>query len=121
MSECADYDSECPVRLTLSRIADKWTVLIVRSLVQGTKRFGELRKEIEGVSQKVLTQTLRGMERDGLIHRKIYPTVPPKVEYKLTNLGKSLIEIFLSIETWSNNNFEKVRSARKKYDKEHGM
>lgn len=102
--------------MILDRIADKWTVLIVGALMEDTKRFGELRKDIEGISQKMLTQTLRGMERDGLIHRKAYAVIPPKVEYSLTELGKSLISILLDIKEWSEANHDNVLQARQKYD-----
>ncbi len=110
------YDNNCPTRLVLNRIADKWTVLIVGSLAQETKRFGELRREIAGISQKMLTQTLRGMERDGLVNRKIYPTIPPKVEYSLTKSGRSLIEVLEKIRVWSENNIETILTAQQKYD-----
>lgn len=116
MSDCTVYDKNCPIRLVLDRIADKWTVLIVGTLMHDTKRFGELRKSIDGISQKMLTQTLRGMERDGLINRKIYPTIPPKVEYSLTTLGKSLIKILLDIQDWSESNANNILSSRKAYD-----
>jgi len=102
--------------MVLDRIADKWTVLIVGSLMHGTKRFGELRRDIEGISQKMLTQTLRAMERDGLVNRKIYPTIPPKVEYSLTESGKSLIQILLDIQDWSKNNVENILASRIAYD-----
>ena len=110
------YDNNCPTRLVLNRIADKWTVLVVGLLAQETKRFGELRREIGGISQKMLTQTLRGMERDGLVNRKIYPTIPPKVEYSLTKLGSSLTEILEEIRIWSGNNIETILTAQQKYD-----
>lgn len=116
MKNCNIYTKDCPIRLVLDRIADKWTVLIVGSLMYDTKRFGELRKEIEGISQKMLTQTLRGMERDGLVKRKAYPTIPPKVEYSLTKSGESLIQILLDIREWSESNIESILDARKKYD-----
>lgn len=112
MNEYTIYKNDCPIRLGLDRIADKWTVLIVSSLIQDTKRFCELRRDIEGISQKMLTQTLRSMERDGLVTRKVYPVIPPKVEYSLTELGKSLIDI----RDWSKNNTENILSARKEYD-----
>jgi DNA-binding HxlR family transcriptional regulator len=95
------YDARCPTRQVLNRIADKWTVLIVSSLEGGTKRFSTLRREIGGVSQKMLTQTLRGLERDGLVTRTIYPSVPPKVEYSLTPLGRTLVALLDAIRVWS--------------------
>ena len=110
------YNEHCPTRIVLDRIADKWTVLIVGVLEGKTKRFGELRREIGGVSQKMLTQTLRGLERDGLVTRKIYPSVPPKVEYALTKLGCTLVHILKEISKWSENNIEDVLKARNSYD-----
>ena len=90
----------CPVEITLSLMADKWKFLIIRDLLTGTKRFGELQKYIGGVSQKVLTNNLRQMEKSGLINRKVYAEVPPKVEYSLTDLGKSLKPILDSMVNW---------------------
>ena len=90
----------CPVEITLSLMADKWKFLIIRDLLTGTKRFGELQKSIGGVSQKVLTNNLRQMEKSGLINRKVYAEVPPKVEYSLTDLGKSLKPILDSMVNW---------------------
>ncbi|HEC58719.1 MAG TPA: transcriptional regulator [Methylophaga sp.] len=110
------YNSLCPTRQVLNRIADKWTVLVVSSLESGTKRFSVLRREIDGVSQKMLTQTLRGLERDGLVARKIYATVPPKVEYSLTPLGNTLVVLLRSIRVWSETHIEKVMSAQEDYD-----
>ncbi len=112
------YDAKCPTRMVLSRIADKWTVLVVSSLEFETKRFSTLRREIGGISQKMLTQTLRGLERDGLIKRTIYPSVPPKVEYSLTPLGRTLVELLDSIRAWSETNIEDVLKAQGKYDSE---
>lgn len=90
----------CPVEVTLSLIGDKWKVLILRDLLPGTKRFGELKKSIGGISQKVLTSQLRAMEASGLVNRKVYPEVPPRVEYSLTDLGKSLNPILMAMQTW---------------------
>lgn len=90
----------CPVKTTLSLIGDKWKVLILRDLMPGTKRFGELKKSIGSVSQKVLTAQLRDMEANGLISRKVYAEVPPRVEYSLTNLGKSLKPILDAMKNW---------------------
>lgn len=110
------YNANCPTRLVLNRIADKWTVLIVSSLESGTKRFSELRREIGGVSQKMLTQTLRGLERDGLVTRTIYPSVPPKVEYSLTPLGRTLVGLVDAVRVWSETHIEQVLEAQTVYD-----
>lgn len=110
------YDAQCPTRLVLNRIADKWTVLVVSSLEGGTKRFSALRREIGGVSQKMLTQTLRGLERDGLVLRTIYPSVPPKVEYSLTPLGRTLVSLLDAIRGWSETHIEEVLKAQIVYD-----
>lgn len=90
----------CPVETTLTLISDKWTVLILRDLLTGTKRFGELKKSIGGVSQKVLTAQLRQMEDSGLLIRTVYPEVPPRVEYTLTELGYSLKPILDAMWSW---------------------
>ena len=90
----------CPVETTLTLIGDKWKVLILRDLMQGTKRFGELKKSVGNVSQKVLTAQLRAMEESGLVNRKVYAEVPPRVEYSLTELGKSLKPILDSMRAW---------------------
>ena len=90
----------CPVETTLMLIGDKWKVLILRDLMTGTKRFGELKKSIGSVSQKVLTAQLRDMEANGLVHRQVYAEVPPRVEYSLTELGRSLKPILYAMWTW---------------------
>lgn len=90
----------CPVETTLMMIGDKWKVLIIRELLPGTKRFTEIRRSIDGVSQKVLTQKLREMEADGLLERRVYAEVPPRTEYSLTDLGSSLRPVLDSLEDW---------------------
>jgi len=110
------YNERCPTRMVLDRIADKWTVLIVGALEEKTKRFGELRREVGGVSQKMLTQTLRGLERDGVVVRTVYASVPPKVEYSLTRLGRTLVHILEEIRKWSELNIEDVLKARDDFD-----
>jgi len=90
----------CPVETTLTLVGDKWTLLIVRDLLTGTKRFGELKKSLDGISQKVLTQHLRTMEASGLVNRKVFAEVPPKVEYSLTDLGQSLQPILDVLWQW---------------------
>ncbi len=99
-------------------VADKWTMLILETLVgSGTLRFTQLSKLIGGISQKMLTQTVRRMERDGLLARKVYPVVPPKVEYKLTDLGLTLGAAFCGVWVWAAENLSKVEESRAKFDK----
>ena len=86
--------------MTLSLIGEKWKVLIIRELLNGTKRFGELKKDVSGISQKVLTTNLRSMENDGLIVRKVYPQIPPRVEYTLSNVGYSLAPVLNAMASW---------------------
>lgn len=100
----------CPVETTLLLISDKWKVLILRDLLGGTLRFGELRRSLGSVSQKVLTANLRQMERDGLVHRKVYPEVPPRVEYSLTETGKSLRPVIETMRDWGSN-YQAERAA----------
>lgn len=91
---------DCPVEMTLQLIGDKWKVLIIRDLLTGTKRFNELMRSVSGITQKVLTSHLRSMEADGLLTRKVYPEVPPRVEYTLTDTGYSLKPILDSMFSW---------------------
>lgn len=93
---------ECPVATTVALIGSKWKILIIRNLLQRPWRFNELRKDLDGISQKVLTDSLRSMEEDGLITRTVYPEVPPRVEYALSDLGKSLKPILDSMVAWGN-------------------
>jgi DNA-binding HxlR family transcriptional regulator len=110
------YKLSCPTRQVLDCIADKWAALVVGLLLGGTRRFGEMRKAIEGVSQKMLTQTLRNLERDGIVSRRVYATVPPKVEYSLTPLGLSLARIVDDLRVWSESNIEVVLASQQAYD-----
>ena len=112
------YSAPCPSRAALDRIADKWTALIVGSLSTGTKRFSELRTAIDGISEKMLTQTLRSLERDGLVSRTAYPTVPPKVEYHLTDLGRTLREPLAAIRNWAERHINEVDAARRRHDEQ---
>ena len=93
----------CPVEVTLTLISDRWKVLILRDLMQDTRRFGELKRSIGHISQKVLTDSLRSMEEDGIITRTVYPEVPPRVEYALSALGESMRPIMDAMEVWGNN------------------
>ena len=90
----------CPVEVTLLLLSNKWTILILRDLFTGTKRFGELKKSLNGVSQKVLTANLRSLEEKGIIEREVFPEVTPRVEYRLTDLGKTLDPIIKSMHDW---------------------
>jgi DNA-binding HxlR family transcriptional regulator len=105
------------LRQTLDLIADKWVVAVLYVLSHSTKRYGELQREIGDISQRMLTRTLRDLERNGLIERKVYPVVPPMVEYSLTPLGLTLNRILKSMCDWSTENFQQVEIARDEYDK----
>lgn len=106
----------CPSNDVLDMVADKWSVLIIYALRQETRRYSELERMIDGVSQKMLTQTLRSLERNGLVERKVYPVVPPHVEYTLTPLGVSLHRILAPLCRWAMGNFADVLEAREDYD-----
>lgn len=109
--------SECPaVREVLNRVGDKWSVLVVALLGAGRKRFSELRRRIDGISQRMLTLTLKGLERDGLVTRTAYLTIPPRVEYELTKLGGSLLKPITGLADWAAQNRERIQAARQKYD-----
>ena len=110
------FKSACPSRQVLDRVADRWTALVLLALSEGTMRFSELRRRIEGVSQKMLTQTLRGLERDGLAVREVFPTVPVTVQYTLTPLGESLLEAVQAIRSWAYRNIDEIDRARERYD-----
>jgi DNA-binding HxlR family transcriptional regulator len=116
-SKASVMNSTCASREALDRIADKWTALIIRVLADGTRRHSELRREIGGISQKMLTQTLRSLERDGLVTRKIHPVVPPMVEYSLTPLGKSLTEPLEAICRWAEKHLPELQAARARSQK----
>src|SRR6184192_972251 len=103
---------QCPSRLVLDRIADKWTALVIQILASGTMRYAELQRAIGGVSQKMLTQTLRSLERDGLVRRVVHPVVPPKVEYSLTKLGRTLIEPLHALCRWSEKHLPELQANR---------
>jgi DNA-binding HxlR family transcriptional regulator len=103
---------QCLSRVVLDRIADKWTALIIYVLATGTRRYAALQREIGGISQKMLTQTLRSLERDGLVQRKVHPVVPPKVEYSLTALGRTLIEPLTAICRWSEKHLPQLQANR---------
>jgi DNA-binding HxlR family transcriptional regulator len=106
----------CPTRQVIGRIGDKWTLLVLYALGAGTLRFSQLRSAVEGISQKMLTQTLRALERDGIVHRRVYATIPPKVEYSLTPLGESLGGAIATVRNWSYAHMDEIDGARQLYD-----
>ncbi len=118
MSGYTRGDEDCLfVREVLSRVGDKWSVLVIGLLGDGTQRFSELKRRIEGISQRMLTMTLRGLERDGLVKRTVYPTVPPRVEYGLTPLGRTLLETVTELAKWANAHREQIRRAQAAFDR----
>lgn len=100
----------------LAKIGDKWSILTIMMLSDGTKRFSELQRGIEGISQRMLTLTLRGLERDGLVTREVFPTIPPRVEYTLTPLGESLRTPVMALGQWVTANLPQLEAARRKFD-----
>jgi len=107
-----------PVQAVLARVGDKWSVLVVNYLGNGSMRFSELRREIEGISQKMLTVTLRGLERDGYVTRSVTPTVPPRVDYALTDLGRELLVPIRALGDWAVRNRHRVEAAQALFDAE---
>jgi DNA-binding HxlR family transcriptional regulator len=119
-TDAALYQGNCPTREILARIADKWTALIIGVLAHGgTRRFNELRRLIGGISQKMLTQTLRDLERDGLVKRTIFAEIPPRVEYALTPLGRTLCDPLSALGKWACDHIEEVRIAQRAFDQVH--
>lgn len=117
--EPSAFSGPCPTRALLDRIADKWTTLIIGILGEAEHpvRFGELRRAVTGISQKMLTQTLRNLERDGLVLRTLYPEIPPRVEYALTPLGRTLGEPLHALAQWAEQHMAHVRSAQEQFDR----
>jgi DNA-binding HxlR family transcriptional regulator len=114
-----EYDAflaACPARQLLDRISDKWVTLIITALADGPQRYSDLSRRIAGVSQKMLTQTLRSLERDGLLSRSVTPSVPVRVDYELTPLGQTLLPLIASIKGWAENHMPQVTAARTQYD-----
>lgn len=106
------YSVDCPTRDVLDQISNKWVTLIMIALADEPKRFRRLMRQVQGISQKMLTQTLRGLERDGLVNRAVLPTSPIQVEYSLTTLGRSLCVPLVELRTWSEKNIEAITAAR---------
>lgn len=106
------FNPLCPTRQVLDRIGDRWTVMAVLTLLDGTKRFGELREALQGISPKVLTAALRALERDGLVDRRVYAEVPPRVEYTLTPLGRTLEAPLRAVRDWAEEHMPEIEEAR---------
>lgn len=104
------------VREILDLVGDKWSLYIIATLKDGPVRFNELRRQIDGISQRMLTITLRGLERDGLVKRTLFPTIPPRVDYELTDVGRTLLGPVMSLVMWANSNQENIRGSRTRYD-----
>lgn len=106
----------CPVRNVLDRIGDKWTMLALAALAAAPRRFSELHRMVPDISKRMLTQTLRNLERDGLATRHVFPTKPPRVEYRLSALGQSVLEPLASLARWAEGNYPSIRAARARFD-----
>jgi DNA-binding HxlR family transcriptional regulator len=114
-SSASGSTQDCPVRNVLDHIGDQWTLLVLLTLVRGTHRFSELQRAIGDISKRMLADTLRKLERDGFVSRKVYPSVPPKVEYQLRPLGVSLAAQLQPLVDWANKNYDEIRIARSAY------
>jgi len=118
LNKAKDHSQLCPVRDVINRISDKWSLLSILALgTHGTLRFNSLKKEIGDVSQRMLTVTLRNLEEDGFVSRKIYAEVPPRVEYKLTEMGKGLMQQAIQLADWANTQLPEIVSSREKFKK----
>ena len=109
-------DPDCAIRNVLARIGDRWSMLVLFALVDEPDRFNSLKRRIEGISQKMLTQTVRDLEREGYVSRTVYPEVPVRVEYALTDLGRAIIKPLYGLVTWADQNHTKIRRSRAAYD-----
>ncbi|MGY0071015.1 winged helix-turn-helix transcriptional regulator [Streptomyces sp. QTS137] len=116
---CGDEHEDCGIREVLDRIGDKWSVLVVVELAQGVRRFRQLQRAVPGISQRMLTLTVRRLERDGLVTRTVHPTVPPQVEYELTTMGHSLTHLVKALTDWSAEHRDTIARARQEWDTEH--
>ncbi|MFD8708724.1 winged helix-turn-helix transcriptional regulator [Kitasatospora sp. NPDC059648] len=113
---CGDEHEDCGIREVLDRIGDKWSVLVIVELAQGVRRFSQLQRAVPGISQRMLTLTVRQLERDGLITRTVHPTVPPQVEYELTMMGRSLTHLVKALADWSAEHRDAIARARQEWD-----
>lgn len=108
--------ASCPTRQVINRIGDRWSLLVIHALTNNTVRFNQLQRLVEGVSQKMLTQTLRALERDGLVHRQLYASVPLRVEYSLTSLGRTLSDQITPLRNWAYAHMDDIETARSRFD-----
>ena len=115
-SRSAGEPSPCRAREVLQRVGDKWSVSVIYLLGQGTMRFGELHRSIDGITARMLTVTLRGLERDGIVTRTIHPVIPPRVDYALTPLGRTLLDTIGRLVTWADSHLPEIEVARAAYD-----
>lgn len=113
------FDADCPSRVVFARVGDKWATLVIAVLANGPLRFSELRQRVHVVTPKVLTHTLRSLERDGLLKRTVYAQVPPRVDYELTALGQTLLVPLTALREWAESNVSTMLRARDEYDDEH--
>ena len=115
----AGEPTSCRAREVLQRVGDKWSVLVIDLLGQGTLRFSELHRAIDGITSRMLTVTLRGLERDGIVTRTIHPVIPPRVEYALTPMGRTLLDTIGQLVTWADSHLDEIDAARAAYDARH--
>lgn len=108
--------ANCPIRNVVQNIFGKWSSLLLMALAEKPYRFGELRRLVPDISQRMLTETLRDLQRDGYVHREVFPTKPPKVEYSLTDLGRSMYDSLQHLLMWAETNFDRVKAAREQFD-----
>jgi DNA-binding HxlR family transcriptional regulator len=115
--ETCHTPQNCGARRVLDRVGDKWSMYVIKVLGEGTKRFTDLRRDVEAITPRMLTVTLRSLERDGLVSRKVYPVVPPRVEYTLTRMGETLVEAVAPLIGWANEHLREIEDARDAYDR----
>ena len=120
VGETAHHPSTCRARGVLQRVGDKWSVYVIDLLGRGTMRFTELQREIDGITSRMLTVTLRGLERDGIVTRTIHPVIPPRVDYALTPMGRTLLDTIGQLVTWADSHLAEIDAARAAYDARHG-
>ena len=118
-SESAHEPSACRARAVLQRVGDKWSMYVIDLLGQGTKRFSELHRSVDGITARMLTVTLRGLERDGIVTRTIHPVIPPRVEYDLTPMGLTLLDTIGQLVTWADSHLPEISAAQAAYDAKH--